>query len=119
MRTTRWWATLLLLVWGVAGVWYIGHSVEHAEGSHAGSHLADLAGVVDLAASGGHGHSHPESFPVLAGGKAPNFEVSALLPSALALGVVPLSGLFWPGEANARAWQGARSGSAPRAPPIS
>jgi hypothetical protein len=111
-------AALLALAWSVSGAWAVGHVLDfalhldtvHAEEAAEGEPL--------VASTHGHGHAHPEIFPVAFNGKLPQ-PVAVVFSGAPE---IPHETVRWSGStqtvpARVVSWIAAASG--PRAPPIS
>ena len=120
LRSARRRGALLVAVWALSGIWHVGHDVAH-QTDDAEHHVAQLAEgpAVSMAASHDHGHSHPDSSPVLSTGKGSEFESSALLAPAPNLPCQAQRLRFCTRTAPAHAGPLHASASGPRAPPIS
>ena len=114
-------AGLLVVVWALSGVWFLGHALAHKLEHVPGAHVAEAAEgqVVSVCAAHGHGHSHLETLPAVSNGKTPKFEVATLLatPSELSSTDVLLS--WSTRRAPARTSTRGVHASGPRAPPLS
>lgn len=111
---------MLAAVWALSGLWAVSHAIAH-EMEHEGHHVEGVVegSVVSIVVNDGHGHAHPDSFPVVSTGKAPKFGAAALLVAAPELACSPLQ-LQWGAQtAPARASPRIPSSSGPRAPPLS
>jgi hypothetical protein len=112
---------LLIAVWALSGLWDVGHAVAH-EREHDKHHAAELLDgtAVSMAAShDDHGHSHPDSSPVVSTGKRSDFGSLAILASAPKLQRQVQRVRWCAPTAPARASPRYTSASGPRAPPIS
>lgn len=113
-------AMLFGAVWFVAGLWNVGHAIEHhLHIAHESAiELAVHAGCA-LATNHEHDHSHPDASPVLSRGKESSEEASTSLV-ALAEPALPSTRAAWFSTSGpARASLGDAVILGPRAPPIS
>ena len=113
-------AALLVVAWAFPGVWAVGHALAHGMEHESAGHFAAVAegSVVAMAASHGHEHSHPDSPPVVSTGKAPEFEVPALLAAGPELECEDSPLRRRTRTAPARASPSTAAASGPRAPPL-
>jgi hypothetical protein len=123
LRSARRRVALLVAVWALSGVWGIGHAMSHAhEREHDEHHAAEVLedGDVSIAARhDGHGHSHPDSTPIVSTGKRSEIGSLAILVAAPKLQCQVLKVRWGTSESPARAIPRYPSASGPRAPPIS
>jgi hypothetical protein len=116
-------AALLVVVWGLSGVWAVGHALEHAHAMEheSGEHFAEVPGGSDVSLCVSHdqGHAHPDSPPAVSTAKAPEFDAPDLVADAPE--VVSASALrrWFTRIVPARASSRTAASSGPRAPPIS
>ena len=121
LRSARRRAGMLVAVWALSGLWDVGHALAHEMEHESGHHFdeAPEALCVAMAASHGHSHLHPDSFPVVSTGKAPRFEVPALLAGAPAVGCEATLLRWTTRTAPDRTSPSKATASGPRAPPLS
>ena len=120
LRSARRRAAGLVAVWALSGLWYVGHAVAH-EREHDRLHAAELIDgtAVSMAASHDHGHSHPDSSPIVSTGKRSEIGSLAILVAVPKLQCQVLQVRWGAPASPARASPRYPSASGPRAPPIS
>ena len=121
LRSARRRTALLVAVWALSGLWGVGHAIAH-EREHDEHHAAEVLedGDVSMAAShDGHGHSHPDSSPIVSTGKRSEIGSLAILVAVPKLQCQVLQVRWGAPASPARASPRYPSASGPRAPPIS
>ena len=114
-------AVLLLIVWVLPGLWCAGHLLAHAlEHEDHGPTLAIAAGdgIATVSHRHDHGHTHPETTPVVSTGGTKELASPALLAAAIELEASTAT-LQWRRDSVLRnPARRAAAASGPRAPPI-
>lgn len=117
-------AVMLVAVWALSGIWGVGHAIAHeVEHEHAAHHaesaVQSSSGDVAVAVEEDLDHGHPDSSPIVASGKRPEFASTALLAATPELPLQVPVRLFAYRTAPARAGPAHQSAFGPRAPPVS
>ena len=114
-------AAFLAAVWILPGIWCAAHLIAHdLESEHRELHAAMSAGdpVTGMSCDHAHGHSHPESPPVLSADGAKKLDTFALLTPTAKLGSSRATLQWHHHVVVSRSARRAAVMSGPRAPPL-